>query len=128
MNNSVRKINKKTVKFYFRYALAMCMMIWVDVAYAKLPVVEPIGHKHADNWLYVIKLYMQQSGRVIGLALSMLSFIWIAYAALAKFNQCRLGKAEWAELGVLVITGAAVLVFLTLLLTTSSDIIDFKTK
>lgn len=76
------------------------------------------------DWIGIIKGYIGQGGTLIALAVSVLGFLWVSYAALAKFNECRLNKAEWSELGVLVIAAAALLVFITLLLTISKETVD----
>lgn len=75
------------------------------------------GGSIQGDWITVVKGYIGQGGTVIALAVSLLAFLWISYAALAKFNECRLNKAEWSELGVLAVAAAALLVFITLLLT-----------
>ena len=49
--------------------------------------------------------------------------MWIAYLTFAKFNEARQGKAEWAEVGVLGIVGAIVLIFASYLLTQAADVI-----
>jgi integrating conjugative element membrane protein (TIGR03745 family) len=52
-----------------------------------------------------------------------LGFLWIAYLGFAKFNEARQGKAEWAEVGVLGIVGAIVLIFASYLLTEAAGVI-----
>lgn len=70
----------------------------------------------AGQWLEVIKRYIGQGGMLVGLALSVLAFVWVGYAALAKFNEARTGRAEWAEMGVLAAAGAVILIFIAILL------------
>ncbi len=67
--------------------------------------------------------YIKDGGLVLGLAIAVLGFLWIAYLAFAKFNEARQGKAEWAEVGVLGIVGAIVLIFASYLLTEAAGII-----
>lgn len=124
----MNKTLSKTIKIVEKtWVYAMCSTIlWMDAAFAKLPTVDAAGQQYASNWLAVVKYYMKQGATIIALSLCMLSFIWVAYAALAKFNECRNGRAEWADLGVLVITGAAILIVLSLLLSTASGIIEIK--
>ncbi len=57
------------------------------------------------------------------MAIAVLGFLWSAYLAFAKFNEARQGKAEWAEVGVLGIVGAIVLIFASYLLTEAAGII-----
>ena len=47
----------------------------------------------------------------------------VAYLMFAKFNEARQGKAEWAEVGVLAIVGAVVLIFASYLLTEAAGVI-----
>ena len=47
----------------------------------------------------------------------------MGYVGFAKFNEARQGKAEWAEVGVLGIVGAIVLIFASYLLTEASGVI-----
>lgn len=70
----------------------------------------------AGKWIKVIEKYIKEGGVVIGLALSVLAFVWVGYAALAKFNEAREGRAEWAEMGVLAAAGAVILIFIAILL------------
>ena len=62
-------------------------------------------------------------GLVLGLAIAVLGFVWVAYLGFAKFNEARQGKAEWAEVGVLGIVGAVVLIFASYLLTEAAGVI-----
>jgi len=60
---------------------------------------------------------VRDGGVVLGLAIAVLGFLWVAYLAFANFNEARQGRAEWAEVGVLGIVGAVVLIFASDLLT-----------
>lgn len=77
----------------------------------------------SGNWISVVQGYMGQGAALLGLGVSIVGFIWISYAAIAKFNECRTNRAEWSELGLLVIAGAALLVFISLLLTMSKGVL-----
>lgn len=82
------------------------------------PIAEPIGAALAveGNWFKVIQLYFSQGMMVIGLALSVLAFIWVGYAALSKFNEVREGRAEWGQLAVLTVVGCVILTVNAILL------------
>jgi integrating conjugative element membrane protein (TIGR03745 family) len=45
------------------------------------------------------------------------AFILVGWSVIAKFNECRAGRAEWSEAAVTAGIGAAILVFTTFLLT-----------
>ena len=91
---------------------------------ADLPVpVLPSTAPPAGDWIGLIEGYIRDGGLVLGLAIAVLGFLWIAYLAFAKFNEARLGKAEWAEVGVLAIVGAIVLIFASFLLTEAANVI-----
>ena len=87
-------------------------------------VVTEFKNKYKGDYLVALRSYIGEGGRVLLLGISVLGFIWVAYAALAKFNECRINKAEWAELAVLVIIAAGLLVFITLLLAQGQSITD----
>ena len=77
----------------------------------------------AGDWIGLIQGYIKDGGLVLGLAIAVLGFLWIAYLGFAKFNEARQGKAEWAEVGVLGIVGAIVLIFASYLLTEAAGVI-----
>ena len=92
--------------------------------WAALPVpVAPSTAPAAGDWIALISGYIKDGGLVLGLAIAVLGFLWIAYLGFAKFNEARQGKAEWAEVGVLGIVGAIVLIFASYLLTEAAGVI-----
>ncbi len=91
---------------------------------AALPTpVAPSTAPAAGDWIALISGYIKDGGLVLGLAIAVLGFLWIAYLGFAKFNEARQGKAEWAEVGVLGIVGAIVLIFASYLLTEAAGVI-----
>ena len=91
---------------------------------AALPTqVEPSTNPAAGDFLGLIQGYIRDGGLVLGLAIALLGFLWIAYLGFAKFNEARQGKAEWAEVGVLGIVGAVVLIFASFLLNEAAGVI-----
>ena len=100
-------------------ALSPAQSVW-----AALPVpVAPSTGPAAGDWIGLIQGYIKDGGLVLGLAIAVLGFLWIAYLGFAKFNEARQGKAEWAEVGVLGIVGAIVLIFASYLLTEAAGVI-----
>jgi len=92
--------------------------------WAALPTpVAPSTAPAAGNWIALIEGYIKDGGLVLGLAIAVLGFLWIAYLGFAKFNEARQGKAEWAEVGVLGIVGAIVMIFASYLLTEAAGVI-----
>ena len=92
--------------------------------WAALPTpVPPSTAPAAGDWIGLISGYIKDGGLVLGLAIAVLGFLWIAYLGFAKFNEARQGKAEWAEVGVLGIVGAIVLIFASYLLTEAAGVI-----
>ena len=85
--------------------------------------VPPSTAPAAGDWIGLIQGYIRDGGIALGLAIAILGFLWVAYLAFAKFNEARQGKAEWAEVGVLGIVGAIVLVFASYLLNEAANII-----
>ncbi|MBI4356575.1 MAG: TIGR03745 family integrating conjugative element membrane protein [Gammaproteobacteria bacterium] len=93
----------------------------VPAVFAELPTWQ-VAQKNGA-WLSLIVIYVKEAGLTLGLILSVLCFAWTAYAALSKFDECRKNKAEWAELGILVVVGCGMLMFVTLLLQAAKDVI-----
>lgn len=107
-----------------RLPLSALLAIAVPLAEAALPTpIAPSTGPSAGDWIGLIKGYIKDGGLVLGLAIAVLGFLWIAYLAFAKFNEARMGKAEWAEVGVLGIVGAVVLIFASFLLTEAARVI-----
>ena len=95
-----------------------------QLLWAALPTpVAPSTAPAAGDWIALISGYIKDGGLVLGLAIAVLGFLWIAYLGFAKFNEARQGKAEWAEVGVLGIVGAIVLIFASYLLTEAAGVI-----
>ncbi len=105
-------------------ATGLLLMTATQSVWAALPTpVAPSTAPAAGDWIALIKGYIKDGGLVLGLAIAVLGFLWIAYLGFAKFNEARQGKAEWAEVGVLGIVGAIVLIFASYLLTEAAGII-----
>ena len=115
---------KVTMTRRFAAATGLLSMWLHPVAWAALPTpVAPSTSPSAGDWIGLIKGYIKDGGLVLGLAIAVLGFLWVAYLTFAKFNEARTGKAEWAEVGVLGIVGAIVLIFASYLLTEAAGII-----
>ena len=99
--------------------ITVCQSVWSALPTPVAPSTAPA----AGDWIELIKGYIKDGGLVLGLAIAVLGFLWVAYVGFAKFNEARQGKAEWAEVGVLGIVGAIVLVFASYLLTEASGVI-----
>jgi integrating conjugative element membrane protein (TIGR03745 family) len=115
----VMKTGKRTAAAIGLLAMASFQSVW-----AVLPTpVAPSTAPAAGDWIGLIEGYIKDGGLVLGLAIAVLGFVWVAYLGFAKFNEARQGKAEWAEVGVLGIVGAIVLIFASFLLTEAAGII-----
>ena len=115
----LRKVIKRAGAAMGVIALVAGQSVW-----AALPTpVAPSTAPAAGDWIALIKGYIKDGGLVLGLAIAVLGFLWIAYLGFAKFNEARQGKAEWAEVGVLGIVGAIVLIFASYLLTQAAGVI-----
>jgi integrating conjugative element membrane protein (TIGR03745 family) len=87
------------------------------------PIDPNIGGAPGGNWLELIRGYIGDGAVILGLAIATVGLLWVAYTGVAKFNECRTGKAEWSELGVLGVVGAVVLLFMMFLLNEAATII-----
>ncbi len=111
-------------KRWKRHFLTALGLVAVSAVKAELPTpVPPSTAPAAGDWIGLIEGYIRDGGLVLGLAIAVLGFLWVAYLAFAKFNEARQGKAEWAEVGVLGIVGAIVLIFASYLLTEAAGVI-----
>ncbi|MBI4356574.1 MAG: DUF2976 domain-containing protein [Gammaproteobacteria bacterium] len=121
MKQLVKKLSASflQVKRWAYGASAWCLTYPVLVVGGEEKAVEKAVAVPANplEWLGNLKTYLGQGGRTILFAVSGLGFVWVAYAALTKFNECRTNKAEWAELGVLVIVAVGLLAFIGFLTT-----------
>lgn len=90
---------------------------------AALPTpVAPSTAPASGDWIALISGYIKDGSLVLGLAIATVGFLWVAYVGFAKFNEARQGKAEWAEVGVLAVVGAVVLIFASYLLTEAAGV------
>lgn len=111
-------------------ALFCCMGVaglWLisHGAWADFPVGESTGitkGKLGGEWLGVVWTYLTRGVKLLIIGVSIIGFLWVSYGAIAKFNECRNGRAEWSELALLIILAAALFTFNSLLVTTSGDI------
>jgi integrating conjugative element membrane protein (TIGR03745 family) len=96
----------------------------ISIAQAALPTpIAPSTAPAAGNWLELIKGYIKDGGLVLGLAIAVIAFLWISYITISKFNEARMGKAEWGEVGLTGVVAAGVMVFISYLLTEASTTI-----
>ncbi len=96
----------------------------IEPALAALPTpVAPSTAPASGDWLGLIRGYGKDAGIVLGLLIGISAFVWAAWAAIAKFNEARQGKAEWGEVGLLGVAAAGVLIFDSYLLGTAAGII-----
>lgn len=58
------------------------------------------------------------------IAVAIIAFLWVSYAAVAKFRECQTGRADWSELLVLGVAGAALLVFIGLTISTAAGFLS----
>ena len=102
---------------------ALSALSFHSVLQAALPTpVAPSTAPASGDWIALISGYIKDGSLVLGLAIAAIGFLWVAYVGFAKFNEARQGKAEWAEVGVLAIVGAVVLIFASYLLTEASGV------
>jgi len=107
-----------------RAALSVLLLTFSVNVLAALPTpVAPSLGKPKGDWLTLIKGYIKDGGLVLGLAVAVVSFLWIAWITIAKFNEARAGKAEWGEVGLTAVMAAGVMIFISFLLTEASNVI-----
>ena len=92
---------------------------------AALPVQQPpttVG-AGAGDWLNLILGYVADAGKVIGLFIAIIGFLYVSYTGFAKFNEARQGRAEWGEVAVLGVVGAALLLLAGFLLNEAANVV-----
>ena len=123
VNSKMQKISSKPARLK-KTISSLLMGVFPLPLWAALPTpVAPSTGPPAGDWIGLIQGYIKDGGLVLGLAIAVLGFLWVAYLGFAKFNEARQGKAEWAEVGVLGIVGAIVLIFASYLLTEAAGVI-----
>ncbi len=77
----------------------------------------------AGDWLNLILGYIADAGKVLGLAVAVFGFLYVSWSGFAEFNEARRGRAEWGEVIVLGVVGAALLLVAGFLLTEAANTI-----
>jgi len=91
---------------------------------ANLPQVElPAGANEGD-FLSVLQSLASQGLTILLFIVGVAAFVLVGWAVIAKFNECRAGRAEWSEAAVTAGVGAVVLVFSTFLLGEANTFFD----
>ena len=107
-----------------RWRMSSLLFASTALVHAALPNATPPSTAPASgDWLGLIKGYVKDAGIVVGLAVAIAAFIWASWAAIAKFNEARNGRAEWGEVGLLSVVAGGVLVLDSYLLGVASGVI-----
>ncbi len=117
-------------EFIFKNKITiMCLLAFISfkVQAALPPAPATAGGTTAaggsSDYLAVIKGYSGSGIEVAGLIVAGVAFLWIAWITIAKFNDARKDRAEWAEVILSAVAGAGVLVFMAYLLNESANVI-----
>ena len=103
----------KNLNNYLKGVVVSVMAVVAQTTHAALPTAYGGATAPTNgNWFDLIKNYISEGGDLIGLGLTILSFIVAAYFVLAKVGEARKGKAEWAEVGVTAGIGAAAVILI----------------
>jgi len=114
---------KKNLRHKQALFSALMMTMSFDLLAALPTPVAPSLGKPKGDWLILIKGYIKDGGLVLGLAIAVVAFLWIAWITISKFNEARAGKAEWGEVGLTAVMAAGVMIFISFLLTEASTVI-----
>ena len=104
-------------------AVALAALALMRAAHGQvLPnVVQPDGAAEGD-FIEVLESLASDGLTVLIFVVGAAAFLMVGWAVIAKFNECRQGRAEWSEAAVTAGIGAVVLIFATFLLTQASTI------
>lgn len=86
------------------------------LAQVTLPSVEGSIDGNDDDFLGVLQGLASDGLNILLFIVGVAAFVLVGWAVIAKFNECRAGRAEWSEAAVTAGIGAVVLVFSTFLL------------
>ncbi len=117
-----KKISQLTIKRKAAFSAFLFMLSFKVLAALPVPVAPSLGKPKGD-WLTLIKGYIKDGGLVLGLAVAVVSFLWIAWITISKFNEARAGRAEWGEVGLTAVMAAGVMIYISFLLTEASNVI-----
>ena len=85
---------------------------------------EPDGGFEDGNWIDLMRGYLYEGATLLGTLIAVVSFLWVSWTALTKFNEARQGKAEWGEVGLLGVVGAVILLVLSFFVTQAMSIME----
>jgi len=88
----------------------------------QLPAVETPEGAEAGDFLSVLDALLQQGITIFIFIVGAAAFLLVGWSVIAKFNECRAGRAEWSEAAVTAGVGAVILVFATFLLTQANTV------
>lgn len=114
----------KITSFFQSVAAALtCAVLSTRSADAQtLPTVNTPAAAGTGDFIGVLDALMQQGVTVLIFLVGAAAFVLVGWSVIAKFNECRAGRAEWSEAAVTAGIGAVILVFSTFLLTQANTI------
>lgn len=119
---------KKLLKRTSTLCVAAATFLVSTLTWAALPTpVSPttIGTATGSgDWLNLIAGYLGDAGKVAGMAIAVGGFLYVAWTGFQKFNEARQGRAEWGEVIVLSVVGAALLLLSAFFLGEASTVIE----
>ncbi len=119
-------MNNKIKKIVLAFAVSSMPLVHAETITDVLNKIAPTdGGKLnvEDSIIGTAKDGISSTGQLFLLAVSLIAFLWVSYAAVAKFRECQAGRADWGELLVLGLAAGALLVFVAVLLTQASGIL-----
>lgn len=98
-------------------AASALYLTFSNSVYAALPTA-PAPSNNADegNMLEWLQGLATDGITLIALLLSAAGFVWLSWIALSEINQARSGRKEWGEVGVTIVGGAIVYLFVSYML------------
>jgi hypothetical protein len=76
------------------------------------------------DYVEKMKEWIIAAAKIGVLLISVVAFIWVSWIALAKFNEARKTNGEMADVVVIALVAAGLLVFISLLVSNASSVID----
>lgn len=103
--------------------LLVLMLLLPGVALAELPTMEAPSRGEGGGIIQTIQNYAFDAGILVGLIISLLAFLGVAWYSFAVYAEVQGGRKAWRDLGAVVLVGAVLVVAIIWLLTKAATIL-----
>jgi len=101
----------------------LCTPVWAQQAGKGLPRVEDPSRGQGKGIFATAQNYLYDGAVMVGLLVSVLCFLAVAWHAVSVFSEVQRGKKTWADFGAVFVVGVLLIVLCIWLLTKSAEIL-----